>query len=143
MDQKNHLEDHKEAQHRDSDKSREQSSVIATENKVSKAELLDGDYEIHWDDDDSGEEGLELQDPDGGIDPKVRERKLRARWQPIIQQLRERGRVVIGQDSHLGQLRGGNIVESFKRDIKRMSLDFDVDIDYRGHDHDTVIERLD
>lgn len=137
MDQKSHLRDHKEAQHSESDTARE---VSRQDYEVSRSDLVD-DYEADWLEDDE-DDGIELAEPTGGVDQELRQKKLRKKWQPLLIQLRKDGKAVLRQDAHLGSLRGGNITEEFKRDVKRMDLDFEVKIEYRGHDHDSKVIKV-
>jgi len=89
-------------------------------------DLVD-EYDADWLRDETGE-SIELQEPSGGH--QLRSKKLRKRWQPVIKQLREQGKVKVSKSDHLGKVRGNDIVQHFERDIKRMDLELQIETEY-------------
>lgn len=121
-------EDHQES-HEDNeseDKSVSRTAIHETENKVSKADLLDGDYEIDWETEDE-DDGIEIQEVNDNTG--LKEKKLRKRWNPVIRELRETGEVTFRQQDHYRAWRGKNIAQEFRKAVKRIDLEMELEFD--------------
>jgi len=116
-----HLKSHEEKTKKKSDTS----STIFSENKVRKSDLLD-DYEIDWEEEEE-ESGIEIQEATGKS--KIKKDKIRRKWRPFLQELRQTGEVVVTRHQHHGGLRGAHIVQRMKSDLKRLDLEMELEFD--------------
>lgn len=64
------------------------------------------------------------------------EEMLRAKWQPYIEVLEERGEVHVGKNHHYGKLRGKDILRAMYRDLRRLGYNVELELD----DYDGVIK---
>jgi len=117
-----HLRSHEEKTEKKSDTS----STIFSENKVRKSELLD-DYEIDRERKEEEESGIEIQEATGKS--KIKKDKIRKKWRPFLQELRQTGEVVVTRHQHHGGLRGAHIVQRMKSDLKRLDLKMELEFD--------------
>lgn len=128
-----HLKSHEEKTEKKSDTS----STTSSENKVKKSDLLN-DYEIDWERKEEEESGIEIQEATGKS--KIKKDKIRKKWRPFLQELRQTGEVVITRHQHHGGLRGAHIVQRMKRDLKRVDHEMDLEYDI-GEEKSTVRRR--
>lgn len=96
------------------------------EDKVRMRDLVD-EYDADWLTEET-DDSIELQEASGGH--KLRSKKLCKRWQPVIKQLKERGKVKVSKSDHFGKVRGNRVVDEFERDIKRMDLEMEIETEY-------------
>jgi len=94
--------------------------------KVRLRDLVD-DYDADWLTDET-DDSIELQEASGGH--QLRSKKLEKRWQAVLRQLREKGKVRVSKSDHVGKVRGNDIVQHFERDIKRMDVEFEIETEY-------------
>jgi len=122
--------DHVEANHLESESSKEENKTdITVEDraKVRKRDLLD-DYTLERDLEAEEEAGIVVQDPTGG--QGLRSERLESKWSEFLSKLRAKGEIRVSSNQHKGKLRGNDIVRRFLQDSKRMDLDFEVSASY-------------
>jgi len=98
---------------------------------VSRGDLVD-EYDPEWLDNDTGDDEIDVQLPNGG-DTDVSRERLRKKWRPVLNELRTNGEVVIRDEQHVGSLRGKDAVRRFARDVKRVDVGMDVGVDVAGN----------
>lgn len=95
---------------------------------VDKSTTPDWLQELQEEDD----EGIALQEPEGGKDRELEASRLRKCWEPVLSRLKQQGVVEIGKNEHpLGRKgpRGPDAARLFEQQAKRMDLDFDVEVE--------------
>jgi len=100
-------------------------SSTTHEHKVRKRDLLDS-YELDRPSDQE-DDGNELPKPDKKYS-ELKEKRLRSKWNNVIEKLEERGEVKVSKNQHKGGLRGNHIVRRFEQVAKR--LDIEVETEY-------------
>lgn len=118
-------EDHKNSHEKQSEVEDANTKTSYETNEVSRGDLVD-DYEIDWEEK-KEEPEIEIQEADGG--QVLKQKQLRKKWRPFIEELRESGEVVVTRHQHHGGLRGAHIVQRMKSDFKRLDLEMDVEFD--------------
>ena len=84
------------------------------------------------------EKSFEIQEPTGGS--SVKKGRLREKWRPFLEELRESGEVVVTRHQHHGGLRGAHIVRKMRRDLKRLDVEMNLEFDV-GETESTVQRR--
>lgn len=95
---------------------------------VDKSETPEWLEELQEEDDD----GIVLQEPEGGKDEELEAERLQKCWKPLIRKLEVDGHVNIGKNEHpLGRKgpRGPDAARLFEKQAKRMNLDFEIDVE--------------
>lgn len=93
-----------------------------------RGELIE-DYNPDWleDESDEGEEVV-LQEATGGEDPM---RGYRPVYERVTRAIKERGRLNVTSETHVGQVRGGHVVRVFREAVRRHPND---DLENYGFD---------
>lgn len=117
-----HLESHKPDQKEED--SENQNSIRNSETKVRKRDLLD-DYELERNEE--KESGIEIQEVDDNRG--LKQEQLRKKWNPIIEELKRRGKVEFTKNDYYGTARGAAIVRDFKKATKRMEIEMQLEYD--------------
>ncbi len=102
--------------HRDSEEGSEVQEARKVPRSSVRGELVD-DYEAEWLEEED-EDGVDLQEPSGGRD-SLRSRHLDVVFNRIEEVLDERGVFVVRRSTHVGSLRGGDVLDVFRRAVKR------------------------
>lgn len=130
-----HLESHN-TQPRENKTANTRSSYEYKE--VSRSDLIDS-YKIKEREKKEEQKKIEIQEPTGGQNQKLKQKRYRKKWRKVLRKLEEEGEYVIGSHdypvSRKGKgsgPRGSEAAAAFKSDFKRMGFEYSVEVEFYG-----------